>query len=109
MAPVSALRITLEKRNAFLYEGQVNNLGGGTTVDNFELDKLKFKLLVSLSFISTVPHHQAPVVAHPYVLPLNLLFLDLLLCAGALELQVALPWLQRPHVQQYVLYLAGIG
>ena len=41
MAPVSALRITLEESNALLYE--LKDLGG-TTVDNIELDELKFNL-----------------------------------------------------------------
>ena len=89
MAPVSALRITFVETNALLYE--LNDLGG-TTVDNFELDELKFNLLVSFSILSTVPHRQAPpVVVHPYVLPLNLFsIVDSLLCPGALELQVVL-------------------
>ena len=88
MAPVSALRITFVETNALLHE--LNDLGG-TTVDNFELDELKFNLLVSFSILSTVPHRQAPAVVHPYVLPLNLLsIVDSLLCPGALELQVVL-------------------
>ena len=70
---------------------ELNNLGGAT-VDMFEFDELTFNLLVSLSVLSTGPHHHAAVVvAHPYVLPLSLFsIVASFLCPGALELQVLL-------------------